>query len=262
MATRKEHQRKVQHHIKDLAKRGIDPSLVTLDKSIESLGWSSKSYQAFMERKRIAIRRDKREKVQKTTIDFTNSQGVEISKYDSNRLKKLNDKYNKKLKQEYKKYVNKYGKPDEITVAFLFGSPIRHKNSGENINLSENFGSVDLINRISENVDINEFIKLTEKKIETLSYENIIDDCSDYFESEFLQPLVDSLDLHPKEKDRLMILYKQMNIVERHQFNKDMKRVMQVIESDNNNPKSMYTPYLLIREFMVKEYKREFLESY
>lgn len=262
MATRKEYQRKVHNHIKDLAKRGIDPSLVTLDKSIESLSWNSKSYEAFMERKRIAIRRDKREKKQKTTIELTNNQGVDINKFDHNRLKKLNKKYNDKLKKEYKKYLAKYGKPDPITEAFLFGNPIRHKNSGENITLPENFGSIDLINRVSDNVDINEFIKLTEKKIELLRYENMIDDCSDIFESEILNPLVDSLDMHPKEKDKLMELYKGMNIVERYQFNKDMKRVMQIVESDTKNPNSMYTPYLLIREFMVKEYKREFLESY
>ena len=92
--------------------------------------------------------------------------------------------------------------------------------------------------------------------------ENIIDDNSGFFDKEFLKPLVDTLSLHEKERKILLELYKKMNIVERYQFNKDMKRVMDIVESDTKNPRSMYTPYYLIREFMEKNYSREFLETY
>lgn len=260
MATRKEYQRKVENHIKDLAKRGIDPSIVTLGKSIETLGWSSKTYKSFMERKRIALRKEaKKQKIEKAR---TNSQGYTFSEDDFKRIKALQNKYNNKLNQEYKKYVKKYGKPDELTKAFLEGKPLRHKNSGENIMLPQSFASVNLLDRINENINIDEFIKLTEKKISTLRYENIIDDNSEYFDKAFLKPLVESMDMHDKERKILLDLYKRMNIVERYQFNKDMKRVMDIVPSDQKNPFSRNTPYYLIREFMEKEYKREFLEAY
>lgn len=262
MATRKQLQKRVENHIKDLAKRGIDPSVVTQGRSIKSLAWSQKSYDNFMENKRIAIRKENKKQRLQKVIATTNTQGYEINRYDYNRLKELEKKYNNKLQKEYKKYVNKYGKPDKLTEAFLKGKSVRHKNSGENILLAENFGGVNLINRLNENINIDEFIRLTEKKIQGLRYENLIDDNSDYFDKEILKPLVNSLSMHDKERKILLDLYKSMNIVERYQFNKDMKRVMDIVESDSKNPTSMYTPYYLIREFMEKEYKREFLETY
>ena len=262
MATRKQLQKRVENHIKDLAKRGIDPSIVTQGRSIKSLAWSQKSYDNFMERKKIAIRKEKKKQRLQNIIVTTNSQGFVINKYVYNLVKPLQDKYNKKLKREYEKYVEQYGEPDKITEAFLMGKPIRHKNSGENIQLQENFGTINLLDRLNENIDIDEFIKLTEKKIKTLRFENLVDDNSEYFNQEFLQPLVDSLDLHEKEQNILLERYKNMNIVERYQFNKDMKRVMAIVESDKENPYSRYTPYYLIREFMEKEYNREFLETY
>lgn len=260
MATRKEYQKKVERHIKDLAKRGIDPSIVTEGRTIKSLGWSQKSYNAFMERKRIAIRKEqKKQKLQQIKV-HTNTQGYEFNKYDFNRIKDLQTKFNKSLQSQYKKFIQKNGKVDELTQAFLKGKPVRHKNSGENIQLQENFGNVNLIDRINKHVNIDEFIRLTEKKIVLHDFENMLDDYADFFEREFLNPLVEGLDLHLKEKEKLMELYKNMSIIERYQFNKDMKRVMVVVESDTKNPKSMYTPYLLIREFMTKQYSREFLE--
>lgn len=262
MATRKQLQKRVENHIKDLAKRGIDPSIVTQGRSIKSLAWSQKSYDNFMENKRIAIRKENKKQRLQKVIATTNTQGYEINRYDYNRLKELEKKYNNKLQKEYKKYVNKYGKPDKLTEAFLKGKSVRHKNSGENILLAENFGGVNLINRLNENINIDEFIRLTEKKIQGLRYENLIDDNSDYFDKEILKPLVNSLSMHDKGRKILLDLYKSMNIVERYQFNKDMKRVMDIVESDSKNPTSMYTPYYLIREFMEKEYKREFLETY
>ena len=262
MATRKQLQKRVENHIKDLAKRGIDPSVVTQGRSVKSLAWSQKSYDNFMENKRIAIRKEnKKQRLQKVIVT-TNTQGYDINRYDYNRIKELQKKYDKKLQQEYKKYLKKYGKQDNITDAFLKGKPVRHKNSGENILLPENFGGANLINRLNENINIDEFIRLTEKKIANIRYENIIDDNSEFFDKEFLKPLVDTLSLHEKERKILLDLYKNMNIVERYQFNKDMKRVMEIVESDTKNPTSMYTPYYLIREFMEKEYKREFLETY
>lgn len=262
MATRKQLQKRVENHIKDLAKRGIDPSVVTQGRSVQSLAWSQKSYDNFMENKRIAIRKEKKKQRLQKVIVTTNTQGYDVNRYDYNRITELQKKYNKKLEKEYKKYLAKYGKPDKITESFLKGKSVRHKNSGENILLPENFGGVNLINRLNENIDIDEFIRLTEKKIAGLRYENLIDDNSDFFDKEFLKPLVDTLSMHEKERGILLDLYKKMNIVERYQFNKDMKRVMDIVESDTKNPRSMYTPYYLIREFMEKNYSREFLQSY
>ena len=66
MATRKQLQKRVKNHIKDLAKRGIDPSVVTQGRSVQSLAWSQKSYDKFMENKRIAIRKEnKKQRLQK-----------------------------------------------------------------------------------------------------------------------------------------------------------------------------------------------------
>lgn len=255
MATRNDYQKKVERHIKDLAKRGIDPSIVTEGRSTKSLGWNSKSYNVFMERKRIAIRQSKK-------IVHTNSQGYQLNKLEFNQLKKLQDDYNKKLQQEYKKFIKKHGNVDKITEAFLKGKPLRHKNGGENIQLQEHFGEVNLIDRFNEGVDIKEFNKLTQDKIKSLRFENITDDYSEYFEEEMLNPLVESYSLHPKEKKIVMDIYKNMNIVERSQFNKDMKRVMKIIDYEDKNPQSTNTPYYILRSFMEKNYKREFLESY
>ena len=261
MATRNEYQKKVERHIKDLAKRAIDPSLVTQGRESKSLGWNAKSYNSFMERKRIAIRKQQKEQ-RANKIVFTNTQGYDYKKKEFDKIKKLQDEYNKKLQQEYKKFIKKHGNVDEITEAFLKGKPLRHKNGGENIQLQEHFGEVNLLNRINGDVDLKEFAKLTKEKIKNISYENMFDDYSDYFEQEMLKPLVDSLDLHTKESNILLEMYKKMNIVERSQFNKDMKRVMAIIESDLKNPKSTTTPYYIMRTFMENEYKREFLESY
>lgn len=259
LATRKDNQRKIKQHINDLIKRGIDPTPVTQGKTIEQLAWNSITYNNFMERKRIALRKDKKIKKQKETIVLVNSQGYEVNQYEYNIVKKLEDKYNKELTKQYNNYVKIHGKPTELVENFLKGKQLRHKNSNEFIQLSENFGNVNLLDRLNDTVNLDLFVKLTENKIKLLNYENMLDDYSDYFNNEYLQPLVDSMDLHEKERKKLLEYYKEMNIIERYQFNKDMKRVMAIIESDLKNPKSMYTPYLLMLEFMEKEYKREFI---
>lgn len=261
MATRNEYQRKVKHHIQDLIKRGIDPNLVTEGKTIESLGWNIRTYNSFMERKRIVLRKEQR-KQRENKIVYVNSQGYEFTKKEYDRVKKLQDKFNKKLEQEYKKFIKINGSVDELTEAFLKGEPIRHVNGDENIQLQEHFGKVNLLDRINEGVDLDVFEQLTNDKIKSINYEQITDDQSDYFEKDMLNPLVESLDLHKKEKDMLLDEYKRLDIISRIQFNKDMKRIMKVIEYEEKNPQSSSTPYYIIRSFMSKNHKREFIVSY
>lgn len=260
MATRNEYQKKVERHIKDLAKRGIDPSLVTQGRDSKSLGWNSKSYNAFMERKRIVVRKEQR-KQRENKIVFTNTQGHELKKKDYDKIKKLQDEYNNKLEKEFEKLIKNKCELDELTEAFLKGKPLRHTNGNENIQLQEHFGEVNLLNRINEDIDLKEFAKLTREKINSISYNDMINDLSDYFEEDMLNPLVESLDLHKKEKDILLEEYKKMDIIGRSQFNKDMNRIKKIIEYEDKNPQSTSTPYYIIKSFMSRNYKREFIVS-
>ena len=90
MGKRKQLIKKVQHHIKDLEKRGIDVNRVTKGKSVEKLAWSQSSYDNFIKVKQnvLSYERDIKKR--------TNAHGYTLSINEYKTVRALEKKYNKK----------------------------------------------------------------------------------------------------------------------------------------------------------------------
>lgn len=255
MGKRAKLQKLVKSHIRDLNKRGIDVETVTGGKSIEKLAWNQKSYDNFMEEKRIALSRQRKIKQR------TNKNGYVFIQKDFNRVKKLQDEYNKKVTSEYNKYKNKFGKPDRTLDRFLKGETVRHLNSGENVQLGESFRKVNLLDRFIEGMDIDSFIKMTKERMNDFSMNDVIDDRSKEMNDLYFKSWKEQGKLTTNRIKELTSIYKDMDIIQRSQFNKDMKRTMAWVDSESRNPKSHIDVYYTLKDVMEKQLQRVFIPS-
>lgn len=255
MGTRKELQRKVKNHLKDLEKRGINVNRVTQGKDVKALAWNKKTYQKFMERKQAVLQQERDVKKR------TNSQGYVFSPRDYKEIKKLQDKFNRKKQSEFKKYLKMNTNLSDLEKDFLLGATVRHINSSENIELQVNFGKENLIDSINENINIKTFIEMTKERIEDFSMNDVIADKSEYFKKGFLNKWLKSGDLTPIQADEFMKLYKDMDIIEKSQLNKDMNRKLTNVDSAGTHAKSKTDVYHALKEMIFLEEKRIFVKS-
>jgi len=255
MGKRAQLQKMVKSHIRDLNKRGIDVESVTGGKSLEKLAWNQRTYNNFLEEKRIALSRERKVKQR------TNKNGYVFTQKDFNRVKKLQDDYNKKVKSEYNKYKLKFGTPDKTMDKFLKGETVRHLNSGENVQLGESFRKVNLIDRVMEGMDIDYFISMTRERMNDFSMNDVIDDRSTEFNNLYLKAWKEQGQLTDNRIKEILEIYKDMNIIQRSQFNKDMKRTMSWIDSASKNPRLNVDVYYTLKEVMEKQGQRVFIPS-
>lgn len=255
MGTRKELQKKVKKHIKDLEKRGIDVERVTQGKDIKSLGWSKKTYENFMKRKQSVLQQERDVKKR------TNKQGYVFSRKDYKEIKKLQDKFNRKKRNELKKFLEENPNISNVEKNFLLGSTVRHVNSSENIELQVSFKDENLIDSISNGVNIKRFIEMTKERIEDFSINDVVGDKSKYFKKQFLDKWLESGDLTKGQVKEFMEFYKDMNLVEKSQLNKDMNRKMSQVESTTRNPRSRLDVYNALKELIFLEKERKFVKS-
>lgn len=130
-SVRKQYEKKIKHHIRDLQKRGLNVENVTKGKNIEQLSWSKKTYDIFMDNKRIELRRENRTKtgLKKEVTEILKEQIKKVDRQTLNILKnngdmvqfkdytKMNSKELKSFIEEVKKSPSIEKKAIEITKA-------------------------------------------------------------------------------------------------------------------------------------------------
>lgn len=255
MGTRKELQKKVKKHIRDLEKRGIDVERVTKGKDIKSLAWSKKTYESFMRRKQSVLQQERDIKKR------TNKQGYVFSPKDYKEIKKLQNKFNRKKQSEFKKYLNVNPNLSEIEKDFLMGSTVKHVNSSENIELQVSFRKENLIDSINENINIKTYIEMIKERIEDFSMEDVVGDKSKYFKKEFLDKWIESGDLTENQAKEFIKLYKDLSSIEKSQLNKEMSHKMQQVDSTSRNPRSRLDVYNGLKELVFIQQERNFVKS-
>ena len=70
-----------------------------------------------------------------------------------------------------------------------------------------------------------------------------------------------SLDLTDKQVKEVQDLYKTMNIIEKSQFNKDIEKKLQFVESVSRNPRSRWDVYHLLTEVIFEQSDRDFISN-
>ena len=264
MGKRKQLIKKVQHHIKDLEKRGIDVERVTKGKSLEKLAWSQSTYDNFIKVKKniLANERDIKKR--------TNAHGYILTKNEYKTVKTLEKKYNKKKESELEKYKAKFGELSEVEEAFLRGEPIRHVNSKENIELQTSFRKENLFDSFGSNIDLKFYKEFVEEEIKDFTYESVIKKRREEFINEmrewanayrfgvFAENDTKYVD---KVVDKLTQMYDNMSLIQAVQFNQDMKHKLQYVDSASQNKYSSYDEMALLKDLMVIQSQRKFVIS-
>ena len=141
---------------------------------------------------------------------------------------------------------------------YLKGENVRHLNSSENLTLNLNFRKEDLINSISEGVNINFYKKTIEDEIKHFRINNVIQNRSRKL-NKFLKEWVNSGDLTENRAKEIQDLYKNMNAISKSQFNKDLEKKMSMVESVVRNPRSGYDVYHALKEIALIQDNRDFI---
>lgn len=261
MGKRKQLIKKVQHHIKDLEKRGIDVERVTKGKSLEKLAWSQSTYDNFIKVKKniLANERDIKKR--------TNAHGYILTKNEYKTVKTLEKKYNKKKENELEKYKAKFGKLSEVEEAFLRGEPIRHVNSKENIELQTSFRKENLFDSFSSNIDLKFYKEFVEEEIKDFTYESVIQKRREEFINEMREwanayrfGIGDEKFIN-NVVDELTQMYDNMSLIQAVQFNQDMKHKLQYVDSASQNIYSTYDEKALLKDLMKVQSERNFVIS-
>ena len=193
-----------------------------------------------------------------------NTQGVVINKKDYNDILDLQNKYNEKKERILNNYIKKRekeGSPlSDVELKYLKGESVRHLNSSENLTLNLNFRKEDLINSISEGVNINFYKKTIEDEIKNFRINNVIQNRSRKL-NKILNGWVNSGDLTEKRAKEIQDLYKNMNIISKSQFNKDLEKKMTQVESVVRNPRSGYDVYHALKEIALVQDERDFIDN-
>ena len=204
-------------------------------------------------------------KQQRENLQYkTNAQGVKINKKDYNELLKLQNEYNNKKERILKNYLNKTKKEghelSQVELDFLKGKTVRHVNSSENIELNVNFRKENLIDSISKGVDLKYYKKMIKEEIKNFRITNVISNRSRKLNS-WLNDWNNSLDLTDKQVKEVQELYKTMNVIEKSQFNKDIEKKLQFVESVSRNPRSRWDVYHLLTDVIFDQSDRDFISN-
>ena len=238
-------------------KQGVSDS--QLRKQIKKSG--EKQIDAYMTKVVKRMNEEHKEKVFKSKYEV-NTQGVKILKKDYKEILDLQNKYNDKKERILNNYIKKRekeGNPlSEIEIKYLKGESVRHLNSSENLTLNLNFRKEDLINSISQGVNINFYKKTIEDEIKNFRINNVIQNRSRKL-NKFLNEWVNSGDLTENRAKEIQDLYKNMNIVSKSQFNKDLEKKMSMVESVVRNPRSGYDVYHALKEIALVQDGRDFI---
>lgn len=261
MGIRKQLIKKVKSHIKDLEKRGIDIQRVTKGKTIEQLAWSKNTYDKFIQQKHNVLVRERDIKRR------TNAQGYVLSEKEYKTLKTLENKMNKKKQAELKKVEKMFGGLNDVERAFLTGTPVRHKNANENIELQTSFRKENYIDTYNDKVDLKFFKEFVEEEIKDFSWQDVIDKKREEFKEELTEWAKSGIfgfgdDMYIKETvDNFMKKYDEMDFIQAVQFNQDMKHKLQFVESAANNIYSVWDEKRLLEDLMKRQDDREFMIS-
>lgn len=255
MSKRKELEKKVKKHIKDLQNRGIDVNKATGGKSVKTLSWNKNTYDKFMGNKKEVL------KEQRDINKRTNKQGFLIESNSYKQVKKLQNEFNKKIDSEYNEFLKSNPNLTDVEKSFLRGKTVRHVNSSENIELQSSFRNVNLVDQLNKGVDIKYFIEMNKERMNEFSLYDVVGDRSVYFKKQFIEGWVKSLDLTEKQGKEILSMYKGMNIIEKTQFNKDLDRKMQQVESIVSRPRSKYDVYNALKEVALIQDVRSFVVS-
>lgn len=261
MSKRKELLRKVNRHLKDLEKRGIDIERVTGGKSAEQLAWNKRTYDNFMKKKHNVLVRERDKKKR------TNIQGYTLSEKEYRIVKDLENKMNKKKMNELAKMEKVVGRLSDVEKAFLMGVPVRHVNSNENIELQTSFRKENYFDTYNSSIDLKYFKEFIEEEVEDFSWEQVMDkkreelrfELTDWANSGLLG--LGDEDYKKKTVDELMGLYDNMGLIQAVQFNQDMKHKLQYVESAANNIYSVWDEKRLLMDLMKKQEDRDFIIS-
>lgn len=194
----------------------------------------------------------------------TNAQGVKLHKKDYKDLLTLQNEYNTKKDRLLNNYIKKRKKEgsevSQVEIDFLRGKTVRHVNSSENIELNVNFRKENLIDSITPGVDLKFYKKTIQEEIKNFKISNVIQNRSNKLNS-FLKTWQDSLELTENQVKEIQDLYKNMNIIEKSQFNKDLEHKMAMVESVTKNPRSRYDTYHALKEIVFLQEDRKFVTS-
>lgn len=265
MGIRKQLQKKVTAHIKDLEKRGIDVQRVTRGKSIEQIAWNKKTYDNFINQKKNVLTRERDIKKR------TNKQGYVLSEKEYRTLKKLEKQMNNKKQLELKKVEKMFGNLSKIEKDFLQGKAIKHLNSKEEIQLQTSFRKENYIDSYNSNIDLKYFKDFVEDEIKDFSYLDVIDKRKEEFLNQIkdwamnyrLGVVADSeLKNHTKKMvEHFENLYDNMSFIQAVQFNQDLSHKLQMVESASDNQYSSYNEKRMLEELMKRQEQREFIIS-
>lgn len=261
MSKRKELLRKVNRHLKDLEKRGIDIERVTGGKSAEQLAWNKRTYDNFMKKKHNVLVRERDKKKR------TNIQGYTLTEKEYKIVKGLENKMNKKKMNELSKMEKILGGLSDVERAFLKGVPVRHANSNENIELQLSFRKENYFDTYNSSIDLKYFKEFIEEEIQDFSWEQVMDKKRDELKQELSEWAESGLlglgdDKYKKNVvDELMQQYDNMGLIQSIQFNQDMKHKLQYVESASNNIYSVWDEKRLLQDLMKKQDDREFMIS-
>ena len=193
-----------------------------------------------------------------------NTQGVKIRKEDYRQIMSLEDEFNNKKERILNNYIKKREKEGtpltQIEIEFLKGKSVRHTNSSENINLNINFRKENLIDSITNGVDIKYYKEMIKDEIKNFKITSVIKNRSRKLNS-YLKTWVNSGDLTPNRQNEILDMYKNMNMINKSQFNKDLERKMQQVESIVKNPRSSYDVYNALKEIALMQNDRDFIAS-
>lgn len=190
---------------------------------------------------------------------FVNSQGVSFNLNEYFAIKRLERDFNQKKDDILNDYINKK-KPSKLEIEFLKGRTVKHLNSSENIELQINFRHENLLESISKGVDKSYFIKAIQEDIKNFKLTDVISDRSKKLMS-YLKGWNESLELTENQVKEILDIYKNLNIVERTQFNKDLEHKMAMVESITKNPRSGYDTYHALKEIVFVQEDRQFTLS-
>ena len=261
MGKRKQLIKKVQHHIKDLEKRGIDVNRVTKGKSVEKLAWSQSTYDNFIKVKKniLSDERDIKKR--------TNAHGYTLSKNEYKTVRALEKKYNKKKESELQKYISKHGNLSEVEEAFLRGEPIRHVNSKENIELQTSFRKENLFDSFGANINLKYYKEFVEEEIKDFTYESVVQKRREEFINEMREWAeayrfgIGDENYINKVVGELTQMYDNMGIIQAVQFNQDLKHKLQYVDSASQNIYSTYDEKALLKDLMQVQSERNFVIS-
>ena len=77
--------------------------------------------------------------------------------------------------------------------------------------------------------------------------------------NKFLNEWVNSGDLTENRAKEIQDIYKNMNIINKSQFNKDLEKKMSMVESVVRNPRSGYDVYHALKEIALTQDDRDFI---